>query len=232
MSVAAGSARPAVIFDLDGTLVDTGADIAAAANVARQASGLEPLPAAVVTGYVGNGVQRLLERVLGHDLETGRRRDDVPAAAVAAGLARFAEHYAAHLLDCTALYPGIAELLAALRDRPLFLATNKPRRFTLAILAGLGLDDRFRRVVAGDDVTARKPDPAHLAACLAGTDLPPREVVVVGDSPNDVLAARGLGCRVVGVTWGLVPVARLAAAEPDALVDDARALARELGAAW
>lgn len=220
---------PAIIFDLDGTLVDSGADIAAAANQARLAAGQPPLPAAVAIGYVGDGVQRLLERVLSHDLATGQAGGQVTAEQLEAGLRHFAAHYMEHLLDRTRLYPGIADLLRTLVDHRLFLATNKPRRFTLAILAGLNLAELFERVVAGDDVARRKPDPAHLKACLAGTGLRPEEVVVVGDSPNDVWAARALGSRAVAVTWGLVPRSILADAMPDALVDRAGDLARELG---
>jgi len=221
--------RP-VIFDLDGTLVDSGADIAAAANHVRIAAGLPPLAPAVALGYVGDGVQLLLERVLAHDPTTGLATRPVAPAELAAGLARFADHYAEHLLDRTSLYPGVAELLAALAGRPLFVATNKPRRFTLAILAGLGVDHRFRRIVAGDDIVARKPDPAHLKACLAGTGLVTTAATVVGDSPNDVRAARGCGARAVAVSWGLVAVERLVEERPDALVHDAAQLARELGA--
>lgn len=219
----------AIIFDLDGTLVDSGADIAAAANAARVALGLPALPTAVAVGYVGDGVQRLLERVLAHDLATGSTTGEVAAPSLAAGLARFREHYGRHLLDRTRLYPGIAELVASLRGRRLFVATNKPRDFSLAILGGLGLDGVFERVVAGDDTPARKPDPAHLAACLTGTGLSASDVVVVGDSPNDVLAARAFGAASIGVTWGLVDRRALAEARPDVLVDDAPGLARALG---
>lgn len=222
--------QQAVIFDLDGTLVDTGRDIAAAAAVARRALELEPLPLPVVLGYVGDGVQALLQRVLGHDLATGRSTRPVAPADLERGLASFAAHYAEHLLDGTRLYPGIEALLGALSaDRLLMLATNKPRRFTGPIIDGLGIGRFFHRVVAGDDAPARKPDPAHLAACLAGTGLTPAAVVVVGDSRNDVLAARALGSRAVGVAWGLEPVARLQQAGPDALVRDVAELARELG---
>lgn len=183
-----------VIFDLDGTLVDSGRDIAAAANHARAAAGLPPLSDAVAIGYVGDGVQRLLERALAHDLATGGPGPAITADRLERGLADFAAYYERHLLDHTRLYPGIAELLAGLADRELMVATNKPRRFTEAILAELGIGRRFARIVAGDDVTSRKPDPAHLAACLAGTGLGPDDGVMVGDSPNDVLAARDWAC--------------------------------------
>ena len=216
-----------VVFDLDGTLIDSGRDIAAAANHARRAAQLAPLPAAVAIGYVGDGVQRLLARVLAHDLDTGERSRPVTPAALEQGLADFAAHYAEHLLDRTVLYPGIGELLADLAGRRLMVATNKPRRFTLAILAGLDVADRFERIVAGDDVDARKPDPEHLRACLAGSGLSPAQAVMVGDSPNDVLAAQAAGMPSVAVSWGLVARERLIASEPTVLADTVG----ELGAA-
>ena len=107
-------------------------------------------------------------------------------------------------------FVGVPELLAALSGAPLMVATNKPGGFSGTILAGLALDGFFRRVVGGDQTPARKPDPAHLRACLAGLDVAPGEVVVVGDSPNDILAARALGAVSVGCTWGLVPAGELA----------------------
>ncbi len=218
----------AVIFDLDGTLVDTGTDLASSANHVRSALDLAPLPAPVVIGYVGDGVQRLLERVLAHDIATGRRSQPVPQSLLATALDLFAEHYAVHLLDATRPYRGVEGVLDGLSDRPLFVATNKPRQFTMAVLDGLDLTGRFERVVGGDDVVRRKPDPAHLAACLEGLDLDPRLAIMVGDSPNDIRAGRSLGARTVAVGWGLVPAATLAAEHPDALVEDATALAREL----
>ena len=221
----------AILYDLDGTLVDSGADNAAAANHARRAAGLTPLSEAVAVGYVGDGVQRLLERVLAHDPDAGGPDRVLAEGELASGLASFFEYYEEHLLDRTVLYPGVAELLSALAGRRLLVATNKPRRFTLAILTGLGIAGSFERVTAGDDAPVRKPDPAHLAACLAGTGIDPDCSVMVGDSPNDVVAARGLSMRSVAVSWGLVERDRLVAAEPDVLVDRVEELARELGVA-
>jgi phosphoglycolate phosphatase len=221
----------AVIFDLDGTLIDSGADIAAAAAVARATAGLEPLPSEVILGYVGDGARKLVARVLAHDLHTGRPERPVSEAAVDGGLEAFGAHYAVHLADRTAPYPGIAALLDALRPRPLLIATNKPRRFTMPILEALGLADRFAAVIAGDDAPARKPDPAHLHACLAGLDVPRSGVVMVGDSPNDVHAAHAAAMASVGVTWGLVRREELVAARPTAVVDSVPQLAAALNAA-
>jgi len=212
----------AFIFDLDGTLVDSRTDIAAAANVARAAVGLPPLGEPTLRSYVGDGVMLLLRRVLGHDLAaTADGPGVLPAgdARLQAAHEAYVEHYGRHLLDHTRPYEGVPELLRALSGVPLMVATNKPGAFSGAILAGLGLDRFFRRVVGGDQVTARKPDPAHLRACLAGLDVAPRAIVVVGDSPNDILAARALGAVAVGCTWGLVPAPVLRALEPDHLIN-------------
>lgn len=209
----------ALIFDLDGTLVDSGLDVALAANAVRARFGLPELPVPVLTGYVGDGVRLLLERTLGHDAASGRTGLPVDAGRLDEAQAVFARHYGEHLLDHTCLYPGVRGVLARFADLPLHVATNKPRAFTDAILGGLGLEDVFRRIVGGDQVPARKPDPAHLAACLAGLEVRPDRVVVVGDSPNDILAARGLGAVAVGCTYGLGAPEQVRAAGPDHVID-------------
>lgn len=218
----------AFIFDLDGTLVDSRADIAAAANVARAVFGLQPLAEPTLRAYVGDGVRLLLRRVLGHDLAATAAGPGVLAdddARLAAAHAAYVDHYSRHLLDHTRPYAGVPELLLALSGVPLMIATNKPGGFGAAILSGLGLDAFFRCVVGGDQVPARKPDPAHLRACLQGLTVAAPAVVVVGDSPNDILAARALGAVSVGCTWGLVPAPVLRALEPDHLLDSPLELA-------
>lgn len=212
----------AFIFDLDGTLVDSRADIAAAANVARAACGLRPLAEPTLRAYVGDGVRLLLRRVLGHDLAATAAGPGVLPAddmRLTAAHAAYVDHYGRHLLDHTRPYAGVPEMLLALSGVPLMVATNKPGGFSATILAGLGLDAHFRCVVGGDQAPARKPDPAHLRACLRGLTVAAPAVVVVGDSPNDILAARALGAVSVGCTWGLVPAPVLRALEPDHLID-------------
>jgi phosphoglycolate phosphatase len=226
MTITGRAQRPvgAFIFDLDGTLVDSRTDIAAAANVARASLGLAPLPEPVLRAYVGDGVLLLLRRTLGHDLAAGGLLDaDDPR--LPAAHAAYLDHYGRHLLDHTQPYEGVPELLAALPDVPMMVATNKPGGFSVTILEGLGLAGRFRCVVGGDQAPARKPDPAHLRACLEGLTVAPAAVVVVGDSPNDILAARALGAVAVGCTWGLVPAVELLALRPDHLIETPLALA-------
>jgi len=137
---------------------------------------------------------------------------------IAGGLAVLREHYGRHCLDRTVLYPGVRSLLARLRSIPLAIATNKPRRFTLQILAGLGIDKEFARVIAGDDVRRKKPHPEALYKCLDGSGVALCDAVVVGDSTNDIEAARAGGAVSVGVTYGLSPADVIAAAGPDHVV--------------
>lgn len=221
--------RPAAfIFDLDGTLIDSGLDIALAANHVRGHFRLPEIPVETVISYVGDGVGTLMERVLGHDPLTGRTVGSglaVPPEKAAEALAVFAEFYGSHLLDNTTLYPGVTETMTLLAEFPCHLATNKPRSYTDTIVAGLGLAGMFGRIVAGDETPARKPDPAHLSVCLQGREVKPSQVVVIGDSPNDVRAAKALGAVSVGCVYGLTPAPTIRAENPDHVIEEFAALA-------
>lgn len=222
--------RPrAFIFDLDGTLIDSGGDIARSANFTRVHFGLPELAEETARSYVGDGVAKLLERILGHDVArgiTGPGGLEVSDAMHAEAMEVFAEHYGRHLLDATRLYPGVLDVLARYRAVPLHLATNKPRVFTDPILEGLGIRAAFDRIVCGDEAPARKPDPAHLRTCLPADMADFGRVAVVGDSPNDVLAARALGALSVGCTYGLCTPGQVRSSGPDFLIDTAGGLSR------
>ncbi len=207
------------IFDLDGTLIDSGLDIALSANFTRVHFGMEELPVPVVKSYVGDGVARLLSRTLGHDVRSGQTGLPVGDQMHAEGMSVFADHYGRHLLDNTTLFPGVLDVLARFQRIPMHVATNKPRAFTDPILEGLHLAGAFRKVICGDETPERKPDPVHLEVCLEGLDFAPTEVVVVGDSPNDVDAARAMGAVSVACTFGLVPPGLLKASAPDFTID-------------
>jgi phosphoglycolate phosphatase len=219
MTQRSAEARPlGIFFDLDGTLVDSRVDLAVAANEVRRSRGLSALDTTVVVGYVGDGVQALLARVLAHPDDPVQPPAPPGASELAAAHAVFRRHYGAHLLDHTVFYPGVAGMLEGLADRTLVVVTNKPREFTLPILDGLGVAGSIDAVIAGDDVALRKPHPEHLQAALDAVDLPAHRCVMVGDSPNDILPARALGMTSVAVTWGLTTVARLQEAGPDVMV--------------
>jgi len=178
--------RNAILFDLDGTLVDSRADLTTGVNLTRRDLGLPPLAPTQVASYVGDGVRRLLSRAL---QECPERLEEA--------LVLNRRHYGDHLLDATRLYPGAAEALAALRARgwSLGVVTNKPREFTLPILEGLGIADRFSAVVAGGDCERLKPDPMPLLMALRGCGAREAGSWMVGDHCADLEAGRLAGLR-------------------------------------
>jgi len=202
----------AFIFDLDGTLIDSGLDIALAANHVRVRFGYPELPLGQVMNFIGDGVPMLLKRILTSEAT------DPTVEQLEEARSAFDDHYGRHCLDNTKLFPGVLDVLRRFAGFPLMVATNKPRRFTEQMLDGLHLTAAFRRVVAGDDVSLKKPDPEMILRCLDGMDLTPSSVAVVGDSLNDIRAARAVGAVAVGCTFGLRPAAEIAAEHPDVLL--------------
>ena len=178
------------IFDLDGTLVDSRSDLAAAGNAARGALGLPALPEAAVTAMIGEGAGKLIERLV----PDGDRDDRAMA------MEAFRCSYAAHLTDRTRAYPGITDLLAQVRAAGwhIAVATNKPAAFAQPILDRLGLPcDALR----GGDQT-KKPDPTMLMELMEVLASPPAATWMIGDHHTDLLAARAAGVRSVHCTWG------------------------------
>jgi phosphoglycolate phosphatase len=199
-----------VVFDLDGTLVDSRRDIAEAANHALEKAGHARLAHDELDSYVGDGAPMLMARAA---------RIDVKDPRTSLMVADFLDYYAEHPIDFTRPMPGALEALEALSTLPLGICTNKPRRTSVAVLRGLGLAPRFKGVVAGDDLPQRKPDPApmHEVARQLGVDV--RGLVMVGDGPQDVLAGRAAGSFTIGVRGGIQAFERLAASEPDLMID-------------
>jgi 2-phosphoglycolate phosphatase len=199
-----------VVFDLDGTLVDSCEDIAQAANFCLAAAGLAPRSTAEIQTFIGDGSRVLLARASGL-AATDPRIDEM--------LERFFVYYTAHAVDHTRLLPGVREVLAALAHLPRALCTNKPRVTTLAMLEGLGIDAAFDVVVAAGDVPHHKPHPAPLQRVGELLGVPCARLVLVGDGPQDVECARAAGARSIGITEAvIVPLERLRAAQPDGLV--------------
>ena len=209
-----------VVFDLDGTLVDSAGDLAAAVNATLRhfSPATPPIPLEKVRAFVGDGAAMLVARTL------AAAQVDVSKEAA---LPVFLECYEARLLDTTVLYPGVRESLDALGERTLAVLTNKPGAMSRRILEGLGVAGRFARICGAGDVPAKKPDPAGLRMLLDEVGIPPAAAVLVGDSAIDVRTGRAAGVRTVGVTYGLDP-ASLKDAPPDLLIGDLRELAPRL----
>jgi len=189
----------AVAFDLDGTLVDSAPDIAAAANAALASLGMARVAEAKVALAIGDGIDMMVERTMTESLGAA------PAAELlAAGIARFRDAYARRAYVASRLYPGVAGGLDALRARglPLACVTNKASRFTAEVLERSGLAPRLAFACCADTPERRKPRPDLLLEACARLSIAPRELLYVGDSALDVAAARAAGCPVVVVDYG------------------------------
>jgi phosphoglycolate phosphatase len=193
--ISSHSTLRAVILDLDGTLADTATEIALALNDTLAELGARVVSLQAATALIGRGVRSLVERAL----EEAGVATDLDRA-----VERFEMHYGRVVATRTTLFPGVREGLVALRDSgfKLGVVTNKPRAFTEKLLAHLGIDAFFESVVAGDDGLRRKPFGDMLAAAARAMDSEIGETLMLGDSDNDVLAARDAGCRVWCVPYG------------------------------
>jgi phosphoglycolate phosphatase len=189
---------PTIAFDLDGTLVDTAADLVDTLNLVLQEAGLPPVSFAEARALVGGGARALIERGLAFE------RAKLPISEVDRLLARFLVHYEAHLTDRSEAFPETAAVLETLRAQGavLVVCTNKLERFSTKLLQALGLADHFAFIAGADTFPARKPDPSHLLSAIARAGGHSSTSVMVGDSETDVLTARRARIPVVAVDWG------------------------------
>jgi phosphoglycolate phosphatase len=192
-----------LLFDLDGTLVDSVADLATAVNLLRDELALPPLPLATVRQNVGDGARELVRRSL------------PPVAFAEERLQRFLVLYGEHLADQTVVYPGIRELLASYPPASLAVVTNKPLGLTLRLLERLDLKSRFSAVVGGDSVPVKKPSPVPVQLALHRLGRPAAGALMIGDHHTDLRAGQGAGVATCFCTWGL--------GHDDGLIPDLRA---------
>jgi phosphoglycolate phosphatase len=208
--------RDLLIFDLDGTLIDSQRDLTDSVNATRAWRGLAPLPDDIVSAYVGNGAPMLIRRALPH------LTDEEHAGA----LKYFLQYYRDHMLDATTLYPGVREALDRLHVQSVTMAilTNKPVKFSVRLIAGLGLDRHFFRIYGGNSFEEKKPHPMGIEKLIEESGADRAATVMVGDSAVDVLTARNAKVRACGVSWGFQPETFERAA-PDFVIDDLGTLA-------
>jgi phosphoglycolate phosphatase len=196
------------IFDLDGTLADSRADLTDSVNIVRARYGLGKMPMRRVATAVGRGVTHLLT----HTIPAGTRK------AHPGFMDEFRSIYWKRCTRKTRLYPGVVRTLKGLKGPVMAVVSNKPRRPTERILVKYGVRRLFRVVWGGDDLKRKKPDPWAIRALMRRFRVGPRETVVVGDSRFDMEAARRAGTRVVGVTYGFGTRAELVRWKPDAVI--------------
>lgn len=211
-----------LIYDLDGTLVDTSRDLTQSANHLRSQFGLPPLATAAVVQLVGRGMDRLV---------AGCLNTDEPDA-IARGIDIYRAHYAQHLLDHSRLYPSAETLLQRFHDRIQSVITNKPEGLSCAILTGLGIADYFADIIGGDSGYPKKPDPASLQAVLAKHRVPPQEAVFIGDSDVDVRTGRQIGVETVLVDHGFADEEQRRASQADVRVKNFDELLKLANTRW
>ncbi len=205
-----------IVFDLDGTLIDSSADLAISMNATREHFGMTPLDPTLIYSYVGNGATVLMRRAFG---------PDASEELVQQALQFFLKFYRAHALEHTRLYPGVRDIVEELSGagHKLAVLTNKPVRISFDIVGALGLQKQFMRVYGGDSFEQKKPDPVGIVSLMQEAGIPALQTLMVGDSGVDVQTARNAGVRSCGVAWGFQPEA-FQLDPPDFLIGEPRQL--------
>lgn len=222
-----------IVFDLDGTLIDSRQDLCNSVNAMLKHLGKPDLPEDVIASYIGDGASMLVRRALGDPEGDAHDEEYVNGA-----LAYFLDYYRAHKLDFTYVYPGVMESLAAIRttwpETLMAVLTNKPVNPSRDICDHFGLSPYFFQNYGGNSFHTKKPDPHGLltlmaeASAIARASITAKETMMVGDTEVDVLTARAVGAWSLGCSFGLAPH-RLEAAKPDFLVDSATEWVEVLG---
>jgi phosphoglycolate phosphatase len=211
-----------LVFDLDGTLIDSAQDLCNSVNATLAHFGLKPIEDKKIAGFIGDGALMMVRRALAHEPGAPAGEEFLQAA-----YAFFLDYYRTHKLDFTYAYDGVLEALAALKalnDQPgsptltMAVLTNKPVRPARDICAALGLAPYFLSIYGGNSFPTKKPGPEGLLALMGEAGATPEQTVLIGDSQVDVLTARNAGAWSIGCTFGLAPDS-LQANQPDVLVD-------------
>jgi phosphoglycolate phosphatase len=197
-----------LIFDLDGTLIESKWDIAASVNLTLSELGLPQRPLEEIFGFVGDGVKKLLRLAVGENARVGFED----------ALRVFRGHYLAHCLDRTRFYPGVEDALMHFTDKRKAVATNKSIEYTEVILKGLGAH-HFHFVVGGDNGFGLKPEPGMLLHIMERLNVPKDRTVLVGDSTNDINGGHNAGIRVCAVGYGMGNRQKMAACQPDWFIE-------------
>ncbi len=183
----------ALIFDLDGTLIDSKQDLIYSVNAMLRELGRGELAEETISGYIGHGAPQLVARALGDEC-TERERQQA--------LQFFLSYYELHKMDSTCAYPGVAETLEKLESLPMAVLTNKPVRISVRILDAIGLSKYFRAIYGGNSFETKKPDPLGARTILHELEVEPQEALLVGDSEVDVQTARNAGTLAAAVNYG------------------------------
>ena len=202
-----------ILYDLDGTLIDSRQDIADAVNWTLQKMGFRELPIERVSSFVGNGVTNLMRQAL----EIGAKET---RGTLERSIKLFRRRYGEHLLDETHLYPSVRKVLEFFKDRKQAVFTNKPEDFSLKILRGLAIDSYFFRIVGGDQGFPKKPSPEAVLALLGQAGVSSEEALLIGDSATDIETGRNAGLKTLAVTYGFGSREEIETSKPDFILND------------
>lgn len=205
-----------VLFDLDGTLIDTAPDLAHSMDLVMRELHLPTQGLKKVRRFIGHGVRRLVEDIVSTELKGKPAKATLDKA-----LGAFNEHYREQLVQKSSLYPGVSECLQTLRSRGVKLAcvTNKPKAFTEPLLEHFLIDGHFDLVLSGDSLQKKKPDPFPLVHACQRLAVEVADSIMVGDSSNDILAARNAGMRCLYMSYGYSDTETVRALGPDVVLD-------------
>lgn len=208
-----------LLFDLDGTLVDSVPDLAFAVNKTLIELGFTPFSQDIIRGWVGNGANILIQRALSGDAKISA---DLDNKLVTRALDIFYQRYQSHNCIETRLYSNVKETLEELKSRGYRLAiiTNKPEQFIAPIIDGLALDGLFELIIGGDTLTTRKPDPSPLHYACQQLSVNVRQCVMIGDSKNDILAAKAANMQSIALTYGYNCGENLTNYQPELMIDN------------
>jgi len=202
-----------LIFDLDGTLIDSRKDIAHCVNWTLNELGLDSISHDEIYSYVGHGVRALIHGAVG---PYQKKYDKA--------LKIFDRYYIEHLLDHTTLMPGMEEVLRHFRDKSMAVITNKPQKYTDPIMVGLKVDEYFGAIFGREACKEVKPHPGPILKVLGELPAAPERTVMIGDTEVDIEAGKGAGVLTCGVSFGFGKVETVREAKPDFMIDEAREL--------
>lgn len=211
--------KEVLLFDLDGTLVDSAPDLAFAVNKTLIKLGLAPFSQDVIRGWVGNGANILIQRALSGNAEISTNLD---SALIERALAIFFQIYQTHTCVETRLYSNVLSTLTELKARGYRLAiiTNKPEQFIAPIVNGLAMDGLFELIVGGDTLEKRKPDPLPLHYACQRLSVNVEQCVMIGDSKNDILAAKAANMNSIALTYGYNYGENIASYQPELVLNN------------
>lgn len=209
----------AILFDLDGTLIDSSRDLIHSLNLTLRQLNFPAIDYTTGVPFIGDGIQMLVKRALAY-VQSGKPETEVDASLLDRAEQLYHKMYREHMLDTTLPYPGVVETLTELYGLPMAVVSNKAFRYTRMLLCNFHFEQYFQLILGGDSLPQKKPDPQPLLHAARQFRIEPQHCLMVGDSEKDIIAAKNVGMPVCAVTYGLSSKVSLVSRHPDYLIDN------------